>query len=112
MNHESNIFSTRRTIGNSFTNQVKFHSEIDWRLILASLSATDYGPCVRSYDESNGRTVFQYNPESCGYVRERVTANIASSFFRPISSFDRVSVAIAKAVGKQLFNFEGPTILH
>ncbi|CAF0864478.1 unnamed protein product [Adineta ricciae] len=37
---------------------------------------TDHGPYVRSFDENNGRTVFNYNPETCGYfVRSRIGGN-------------------------------------
>ncbi|CAF1633061.1 unnamed protein product, partial [Adineta ricciae] len=37
---------------------------------------TDHGPYVRSFGENNGRTVFNYNPETCGYfVRSRIGGN-------------------------------------
>ncbi|UJR35501.1 hypothetical protein I4U23_028255 [Adineta vaga] len=39
-------------------------------------STTDHGPFVRSFDENNGRVVFNYNPETCGYfVRSRIGGN-------------------------------------
>ncbi|CAF1121372.1 unnamed protein product [Adineta steineri] len=37
---------------------------------------TDHGPFVRSFDENNGRIVYNYNPETSGYfVRSRVGGN-------------------------------------
>ncbi|CAF3587047.1 unnamed protein product [Rotaria sordida] len=37
---------------------------------------TDHMPFVRSYDENNGRIVFNYNPETCGYfIRSRIGGN-------------------------------------
>lgn len=62
--------SMRHLISQSFsTNQVRHRCSSKSEALLFSL-ATDYGPFVRSYDENNGRTVFNYSPESCGYVSE------------------------------------------
>ncbi|CAF2534220.1 unnamed protein product [Rotaria sp. Silwood2] len=37
---------------------------------------TNHGPFIRSGDENNGRVVFNYNPESCGYfIRSRIGGN-------------------------------------
>ncbi|CAF3355299.1 unnamed protein product [Rotaria sp. Silwood1] len=37
---------------------------------------TNHGPFIRSCDENNGRVVFNYNPESCGYfIRSRIGGN-------------------------------------
>ncbi|CAF4265322.1 unnamed protein product [Adineta steineri] len=39
-------------------------------------STTSHGPFVRSFDENNGRIVYNYNPETSGYfVRSRVGGN-------------------------------------
>ena len=36
---------------------------------MKSVSANSHTPFVRSFDENNGRVVFDYRPETCGYVR-------------------------------------------
>lgn len=30
----------------------------------------DRGPMARSYDENTGRVVFNYSPDTCGYVSD------------------------------------------
>ena len=57
-------------------------------------------PFVRSYDENNGRVVFNYSPETCGYVSHRGVRSIGIQDFSLFSSFDRASVAIVKVVDK------------
>ena len=37
-----------------------------------SFLATDHAPFVRSYDENNGRVVYNYTPETCGYVSDEI----------------------------------------
>jgi hypothetical protein len=55
-------------------------------------------PFVRSYDENNGRIVYNYTPETCGYV------SFAFYFFLKIiigninSFFDLELVVIEKVV--------------
>jgi len=58
-------------------------------------------PFVRSYDENNGRVVYNYSPETCGYVSFVI-------FFLEInigninSLFDLELVVIEKVVDQQL----------
>ncbi len=74
-----------------------------FRLILA----TDRGPFIRSYDENNGRTVFNYSPETCGYVSEM---NFRKRLIFFNSLFDLELVVIEKVVEQQLYHFEVLTI--
>jgi len=58
-------------------------------------------PFVRSCDENNGRTVFNYNPETCGYVSYMIDLILVIDV--GINSFfDLELVVIEMVVDKQL----------
>ena len=75
-----------------------------------SILAADRGPFIRSYDENNGRTVFRYSPETCGYVSVEESINANDQIVLSCSLFVLESVVVEKVVEKQLFHSEMPMI--
>ena len=71
-----------------------------WTILPLLPASPNHMPFVRSYDENNGRVVFNYSPETCGYVSHRGVRSIRIQDLSPFSSFDRASVAIVKVVDK------------
>ena len=61
-------------------------------------------PFVRSYDENNGRVVYNYNPETCGYVSFVFYLKINIDNIN--SLFDLELVVIEKVVDQQVLQFE------
>ena len=91
-----------QNIQNISINQVRsFLFLIENVFINRLISATDHAPFVRSFDENNGRVVFNYCPETCGYVSFSNREENQDFEMITNSSFDRESVEIEKVVGLQ-----------
>ena len=55
-------------------------------------------PFVRSHDENNGRVVFNYNPETCGYVSYMIDLILMIYIYIEINSFFDLELAVIEMV--------------